>query len=45
MEEYWQTVPVNSNRIAEATKIYENIFRSINIVLVNEMKFAFKKSI
>ena len=36
-------VPVNSNRIAEATKIYENIFRSINIALVNEMKFAFKK--
>lgn len=36
-------VPVNSNRIAEATKIYENIFRSVNIALVNEMKFAFKK--
>tara|TARA_A100001015_G_C15004962_1_gene720235 strand:+ start:174 stop:1481 length:1308 start_codon:yes stop_codon:yes gene_type:complete len=36
-------VPVNSNRISEATKIYENIFRSVNIALVNEMKFAFKK--
>lgn len=36
-------VPVNSLAIAEATKIYENIFRSINIALVNEMKFAFKK--
>ena len=36
-------VPVNSTRISEATKIYENIFRSVNIALVNEMKFAFKK--
>lgn len=38
-----KVVPVNSLAIAEATKIYENIFRSINIALVNEMKFAFKK--
>ena len=36
-------IPVESLAIAEATKIYENIFRSVNIALVNEMKFAFKK--
>lgn len=38
-----EVIPVNSLAVAEATKIYENIFRSINIALVNEMKFAFKK--
>jgi UDP-N-acetyl-D-glucosamine dehydrogenase len=38
-----KVVEVDSLAIAEATKIYENIFRSINIALVNEMKFAFSK--
>ena len=38
-----KVIEVNSLDIAEATKIYENIFRSVNIALVNEMKFAFKK--
>jgi len=38
-----KVIEVNSLAVAEATKIYENIFRSINIALVNEMKFAFKK--
>lgn len=38
-----KVVEVDSLAIAEATKIYENIFRSINIALVNEMKFAFTK--
>ena len=33
-----QTVPVSSSRAAEATKLLENIFRSVNIALVNEMK-------
>ena len=33
-----QTVPVSSCRAAEATKLLENIFRSVNIALVNEMK-------
>ncbi len=33
-----QTVPVSSSQAAEATKLLENIFRSINIALVNEMK-------
>ena len=36
-------VEVDSLAVAEASKIYENIFRSVNIALVNEMKFAFKK--
>lgn len=31
-------VPVSSCRIAEATKLLENIFRSVNIALVNELK-------
>ena len=33
-----ETVPVSSSRAAEATKLLENIFRSVNIALVNEMK-------
>ena len=32
-----QTVPVSSTRAAELTKLLENIFRSVNIALVNEM--------
>jgi len=31
-------VPVSSCRTAEATKLLENIFRSVNIALVNELK-------
>ena len=38
-----RVVEVNSLAVSEASKIYENIFRSINIALVNEMKFAFSK--
>ncbi len=37
-----ETVPVSSCRAAEATKLMENIFRSINIALVNELKVIFK---
>jgi UDP-N-acetyl-D-glucosamine dehydrogenase len=33
--------PVSSCRVAEATKLLENIFRSINIALVNELKVVF----
>jgi len=33
-----QTVPVSSSQAAEATKLLENIFRSVNIALVNEIK-------
>jgi UDP-N-acetyl-D-glucosamine dehydrogenase len=31
-------VPVSSCKVAEATKLLENIFRSVNIALVNELK-------
>jgi UDP-N-acetyl-D-glucosamine dehydrogenase len=34
-------VPVSSCRVAEATKLTENIFRSVNIALVNELKVVF----
>jgi len=37
------TVPVSSSQAAEATKLLENIFRSVNIALVNEMKMIFDK--
>ncbi len=38
-----KTVPVSSTRAAEATKLLENIYRSINIALVNELKMVFDK--
>jgi UDP-N-acetyl-D-glucosamine dehydrogenase len=31
-------IPVNTTKAAEAAKLFENIFRSVNIALVNEMK-------
>lgn len=34
-------VPVSSCRAAEATKLLENIFRSVNIALVNELKTVY----
>ncbi|HVV72917.1 MAG TPA: nucleotide sugar dehydrogenase, partial [Verrucomicrobiae bacterium] len=34
-------VPVSSCRVAEATKLLENTFRSINIALVNELKIVY----
>ena len=34
-------VPVGSTRAAEATKLMENIFRSVNIALVNELKIIY----
>jgi UDP-N-acetyl-D-glucosamine dehydrogenase len=36
-------VPVSSCRIAEATKLTENIFRCVNIALVNELKMIYQK--
>jgi UDP-N-acetyl-D-glucosamine dehydrogenase len=36
-----RTVPVSSCRVAEATKLLENIFRSVNIALVNELKVVY----
>ena len=34
-------VPVSSCRAAEATKLLENIFRAVNIALVNELKVVY----
>lgn len=34
-------VPVSSCRAAEATKLLENIFRSVNIAMVNELKLVY----
>lgn len=33
-----KVVPVSSTQVAELTKLLENIFRSVNIALVNELK-------
>jgi len=38
-----RTVPVSSPKVAEATKLLENIFRSVNIAMVNEMKMIFDR--
>ncbi len=38
-----ETVPVSSVDTAEAVKLTENIFRSVNIALVNELKLIFGK--
>lgn len=38
-----QTVPVSSLDTAEAVKLTENIFRSVNIALVNELKLVYGK--
>lgn len=38
-----KTVPVSSASTAEATKLLENIFRCVNIALVNELKVVFDK--
>lgn len=38
-----QTVPVSSAKVAEAAKLLENIYRSVNIALVNELKMVFDK--
>jgi UDP-N-acetyl-D-glucosamine dehydrogenase len=35
--------PVSSCRVAEAAKLTENIFRSVNIALVNELKLVYEK--
>jgi UDP-N-acetyl-D-glucosamine dehydrogenase len=36
-----RTVPVSSTATAEATKLTENIFRAVNIALVNELKIVY----
>lgn len=37
------TVPVSSMETAEAVKLTENIFRAVNIAMVNELKIIFNK--
>ena len=36
-------VPASSTKVAEAAKLLENIYRSVNIALVNELKILFDK--
>jgi UDP-N-acetyl-D-glucosamine dehydrogenase len=38
-----KTVPVSTAATAEAVKLTENIFRSVNIALVNELKMIYEK--
>jgi UDP-N-acetyl-D-glucosamine dehydrogenase len=38
-----EVIPVSSAATAEAVKIFENIFRCVNIALVNELKVVFDK--
>jgi len=38
-----KVIPVSSCAAAEATKLTENIFRSVNIALVNELKMIYEK--
>lgn len=38
-----RTVPVSSPAVAEACKLMENIFRAVNIALVNELKVIFTR--
>jgi UDP-N-acetyl-D-glucosamine dehydrogenase len=38
-----QVVPVSSTEVAESAKLLENIFRAVNIALVNELKVVFDR--
>ncbi len=38
-----RTVPVSSTRVAEAAKLLENIYRAVNIAMVNELKILFDR--
>jgi UDP-N-acetyl-D-glucosamine dehydrogenase len=38
-----RTVPVSSTKVAESAKLLENIYRSVNIALVNELKILFDR--
>ena len=38
-----KVVPVSTSRIAESAKLLENVFRSVNIALVNELKVIFDR--
>ena len=36
-------IPVSGSRVAEASKLLENIYRAVNIALVNELKMTFDR--
>jgi UDP-N-acetyl-D-glucosamine dehydrogenase len=38
-----KTVPVSSARAAESTKLLENIYRCVNIAMINELKLLFER--
>jgi UDP-N-acetyl-D-glucosamine dehydrogenase len=38
-----QTVPVSSARVAESTKLLENIYRCVNVAMINELKLLFER--
>ncbi len=38
-----KTVPVSSTKVAESAKLLENIYRAVNIALVNELKIVFDR--
>lgn len=38
-----KVIPVSTTRTAEATKLLENIYRAVNIALVNELKVLFDR--
>jgi UDP-N-acetyl-D-glucosamine dehydrogenase len=38
-----QTIPVDNCEIAEACKILENVYRAVNIAMVNELKMLFDR--
>lgn len=38
-----RVVPVSSTRTAEAVKLLENIYRAVNIALINELKITFER--
>ncbi|MDC0196633.1 nucleotide sugar dehydrogenase [Gammaproteobacteria bacterium] len=38
-----KTIPVSSMEVAEAVKLTENIFRSVNIAMINELKIIYDK--
>ena len=38
-----KVVPVSSARVAEAAKLLENIYRCVNIAMINELKLLFER--
>jgi UDP-N-acetyl-D-glucosamine dehydrogenase len=38
-----RVVPVSSARVAEAAKLLENIYRCVNIAMINELKLLFER--